>query len=225
MRNTFQILTLLFTLAFGFTACNEDPYLPKYENDDLTDTTGATWALDLFLSGSLDGNDFVWQNNRDGLVNFCSETRNGYCDSLIWLAPGDRSFINVETMNFMHVNQTENSFYIDKIDCMLYDSNWDFRADSMFTVGDYEYLDIEDSIGGIQVRYIDPDGKLWNSSLGDNTSSTSYFRISALVQNAADTNSRYIAFGKFSCRLFDEDGFYLDLDDAEFKTRLGVRYN
>lgn len=222
-----SIVVTLFNLAFilAITSCNEDPYLPKYENEDLTDSTGAVWALDLFLKGDLDGDEFSYQNNREDYLNYCMSTKNGYCDSLIWAAPGDRSFINVETMIFQRFNDSNNIFYIDKIDCMLYDTNWEYRNDSMFVIGDYDYLSLTDSVGGIQVRYIDGEGKLWSTSFGANDLSTSEFKISAVVENDADTVSQYVAFGKFSCKLYDEDGFYLDLDNAEFKSRFGVYNN
>ncbi len=212
-RNLFVAFVLMSAFFIG---CSEEQELEPWINPELTDTSGVYKPLDLFVSGSFGGEDFLLRNGEEGYSNFAYAYRNGFCDSVDSFA----AHVEVQTMMFSVPSQREGSFYIEIVDCIPFDSVFDEHLDSMYYVGSYPYLSLADSAVGVMVKYIDPFGTVWSSQLGDNNIAGSRFQLSAIIPNEIDTFSQRIAFGEFACTLYDPYGNSLDFNRGKFKGRI-----
>lgn len=219
MRITHALVGIWLTSLLGLASCDSGDDVEQLTNNNLTDSTGLVMPLDLFLSGTLDGLDFNLQNRRDDYFSAVTASQNGLCDTN--LLDTVSAYIDVETM-IMHVpTQYERSFFIDFATCIIADSLIQERLDARFPVGLYDYLNLSDSAGGVQIRYIDDLGNTWSSIRGPNNGTLSFFKLNGIIPNTIDPHSKYIAFGEFSCVLYKSNGEQMELRQARYKLHLG----
>lgn len=206
---------LVAVIILFFYSCETDEAIAKYENPNLTDTTGVNVSLDLFISGELDNIPFHLYNGTDGYSNWAISGEDGFCTS------DPNKFIQTHSTAFLKPSKREESFFIDIRGCVNNDSLQDInKIDSVLVVGPYVYYPKDTEGRSAIIRYIDADSMLWSSAFGGNTSSFVKFELSALVNNNQDTFSQSIVYGKFEGYLFNGFGDSLRLKSGQFKGRL-----
>lgn len=209
-------VVLFFITALFFSACEEEEQLEPWVNERLTDTSGVYRPLDLFISGVLDGDDFLLQNGENGYSNFAYGYRKGFCDSVDTFS----AHIEVQT-SLMHIpSQRQGAFYIELVDCIPFDTIYQEHLDSMYIPGSIPYVNLNNNERGVIIKYIDPTGLTWTTNWGGNAGASSQFNLSSVVPNEADTNAERIAFGTFSCLLYNDFGDVWELNDGKFKVRM-----
>ena len=218
MKKAGRILFFLsLFVSIGFiVGCEDEEDLEPWVNQNLTDSSGVYRPLDLFISGEMEGDDFILRNGEEGYSNYSYGYRKGFCDSVDSFA----AYIEVQTTQFHIPSQREGAFFIELSDCIPFDTIYQEHLDSMYIVGSYPYLSLADSAKGAIIRYVDNNGIVWSTDRGNNTGASSRFSLAAVIPNEADEASERIAFGTFSCQLYNIYGDQMDFRQGKFKCRI-----
>lgn len=217
MKTLFKLSCALFIFTtFFLVSCEDEEELEPWVNENLTDTSGVYRPLDLFISGELEDEDFLLRNGEGGYSNYAYGYRKGFCDSVDSFA----AYIEVQTIQFSIPSERQGSFFIEVVDCIPFDTAYQEHLDSMYLVGTYPYLNIADSAKGVLVRYIDKQGIVWSTDRGNNSGASSQFSLAAVIENGADEYSERVAFGTFSCLLYNIYGDVMEFRRGKFKGRI-----
>lgn len=216
MNKLFAVIGSIVVIS-GLWSCNSSAVDP-FENPNLTDTSGVVISLGLFISAEVDGVPITYFNGENGYSNWAYSSQNGFCTA----DTNPFGFIQVHSTGFHIPTKRENSMYVDVAGCIPVDSNTELHIDSVLFVGNYPFLNLNDTAFGAQVRYIDQDSILWSTSFGDNnSSSTRFFQISAILDAAEGDSGNKLVYGSFSGMLFNGRGDSLELRKGQFKGRMG----
>lgn len=217
MRNLGKIVGGLVMIGASFmVSCSQNEPLPLYRNPNLSDTTGLNAVRDLFVSVEMDQVPLEFFNGVNGYSNWSVSNVAGPCGA------ANEKFLQVHTSAFIIPELRKSGIYIDFIGCVANDSlGYATSLDSIFVVGEYPFYPKENNGRSAAVRYIDSDSNLWSTAFGANAASFSEFALSAVVENAQDSFSHYIAFGRFEGYLYSSSGDdSIQLKLGQFKGRI-----
>lgn len=218
MKKFILAITSLSLLVFAFSSCENTDDLPRVPNENLTDSTGKIILADMFISGELDEVSFTYWHGRNDYASIAYHQINGYCNAFDTL----QGYTLTERMHMSNKFETRNSFYVDVSRCIPIDSILEqVYIDSLYKTQNYPFITEQDSGYGVQITYIDDEGKTWSSRLGNNTGTLSRFLLNLSIPNERDFGTKYITFGEFSCFLYNREGEFKELRKGSFKLRMG----
>jgi hypothetical protein len=167
----------------------------------------------------MDGNGFSYEHNKRDYQNERPAAQIGYCTQATDTFP---SFIEMQSMLFRVPDKLRRSIYIDLVRCIPDNEEREAEMELLYEPGYYPYMSSVDSSYGVQVRYIDSEGTFWSTMYGPNDMAGSDFQLSGVIENKHDTLSTRIAFGRFSCVLYNDKSEIIRMRDCEFKSRIGT---
>lgn len=204
--NSFAIyLVALLSIGTAFYSCDKES-----ENEN---TSNNIIATDQFVSVEINGNSL---QITDGSDNF--DNRVGSGGGII---SGNNDFLWRELSEY--ANPTGDSLRFYFIDIFSGEPSA-AEKESVVSVGSYDFgFGTDNSItsgtarSGAAIVYI-TNGKRWSTEYGTQDTAN-FFQVDSLVVNG-NNSSKYIAYGRFSCTLFDINGNSQTFTDGQFSARV-----
>ena len=197
----FRFAFICITLVL-FTSCTK------------TQKSGGLQQLDNFYTQvTIDGTSLEFTENEKGFVN-------GYGKAGVWVDGMSQWF---ERQSTTYARNGENIFNIYFMKFVNSNPPGKEEIKGIFHQGNYTYgsSDFNNLVNGVEIRYIDESGMEWTTK-GNQSGST--FEVTEHSANSVDSHTPYMTTGKFTCKLYNNQGAEKTITAGKFSGRTVVYY-
>lgn len=217
--NFFKTIILGSILFSGaFFSC-KDQEIPSPRIHPSLDSLGVNINLDLTISGILDNDETIqFSNGINGYANKINYVQDSVCLTT------DSGLYHIEKQQFIFLNPLQskkNKITVSFEHCLWENEIATGGLVSFLEPNEYTFIeDIYPNKNGVVVKFIDEFGEEWSSLKGSNTGINDKCKVSAIIQNQVDEFSSHIIFGKFTCKVYRNDGSFRTFRNVNFKSRI-----
>lgn len=201
MNKSLKFLLLISVLAFGMVACQKDTLVtnvPHNQEPDLGWGKGDSVPLvtDFYFQGKIDSTFYTMQDSIDGFYNLvfdstyldCSDTTTFYGQ-----------------LTGMYTLGMNNSLEIKFLKCIEDPTDSDDQESLLF-VGTYPYGSTAtlNQIDGVEITWVDDNGKVWKSLAGSGSSGNDSFVVQLISPNPGKGLGDNLILGTMDLTLYNE---------------------
>ncbi|TVR82116.1 MAG: hypothetical protein EA412_02020 [Chitinophagaceae bacterium] len=191
------------------SSCDKDNYWD--ENNVGIGNGGVIMASPFYAEASIDGKKREFKDGQDGY-------RNTFGSKGVSL-DGFGTFLEKQKVAF-DGSQNITVYFMERF--LDEPSNEDIK--NMFRKGKYNFGNSNAGSSGVEIEYKDASGTVWSTSNGSGMQAGSSFEVINHYSNHFDTYTPYITEAVFSCKLYDDNGNVMELNNGRVVARTVVTH-
>jgi hypothetical protein len=213
-----HIFLLVLAFVIGLAACQKDTLvtdIPHNQDPDMTWGRGDSVPLvtDFYFRGKIDSALYTLQDSIGGFYNLVFDsTYVGCSDTTTFYGQ----------LTGMYTLGLNNTLEIKFLKC-IEDPTDDADKKSLLYAGTYPYGDSEvlNQINGVEISWVDGNGKVWRSLQGSGSSNDDSFVVKIIGANPGDGLGEKLIIGTMDVHLYNAtESIYIE--GGEFSFQYGV---